>query len=218
MAIALKLGGDGHLQQLQASDTLQIDAIDLLSVTGTLSIGASMGASDDIQLGSVASLVTVLGDGEVDGDLTVSGSLDFTTLSVQIYRNGNDLMFKDVSNPTAKTLTELLSGSGALTETAHRVLRQLIHFIDDGPAEGFTSGAYREIVGGAFPTSVIWYTDSGKTDKIVEKTITWGTSPKVPTQIQWKVYDTDGSTVLATVTDAITYSGAFETSRTRTIA
>jgi hypothetical protein len=32
------------------------------------------------------------------------------------------------------------------------------------------------------------------------------------------VYDTDGSTVLATVTDAITYGGVFETDRTRTIA
>jgi hypothetical protein len=37
------------------------------------------------------------------------------------------------------------------------------------------------------------------------------------TQEQWKVYDVDGSTVLATVTDSISYSGVFETSRTRTI-
>jgi len=109
----------------------------------------------------------------------------------------------------------LRSGSG-LTPSAHETLRQLIHFIDNGPAEGFTSGAYREITGTAFPSAIIWWTDSGKTDKIVEKLITY--TGAFPTTIQWKMYDTDGSTVLATVTDAITYSGAFETSRTRTIA
>jgi hypothetical protein len=32
------------------------------------------------------------------------------------------------------------------------------------------------------------------------------------------MYDTDGSTVLVTVTEAITYTGAFEATRTRTIA
>lgn len=105
--------------------------------------------------------------------------------------------------------------AGGLTENAHRILRQLIHFIDNGPAEGFASGAYRETTGAVFPTSIIWYTDSGKTDKIVEKNITW--SGVTPTIIEWKMYDDDGSTLLATVSDAITYSGIFETSRTRTI-
>ena len=128
--------------------------------------------------------------------------------------SSNRMTFKDSEN--LATLTELLSGSGGLTEGAHRILRQLIHFIDDGPAEGFASGAYREITGGtAFPTSEIWYTDSGKTDKIVEKTFTW--SGVNLTTKEWKIYDTDGSTLLVTVSDAISYSGIFETSRTRTI-
>lgn len=109
-----------------------------------------------------------------------------------------------------------LTGTG-ISATQHKTLRQLIHFIDNGPAEGFVSGAYRETLPSAspFPTSVIWYTDSGKTDKIVEKLITY--TGVNPTTIQWKMYDVDGSTVLATVTDAISYSGVFETSRTRTI-
>jgi hypothetical protein len=109
----------------------------------------------------------------------------------------------------------LRSGSG-LTSAAHRTLRQLIHFIDNGPAEGFVSGAYRENVGGIFPTSIIWYDDNTKVKKLVEKLLTY--TGAFPTTIQWKMYDVDGSTVLATVTDAITYSGAFETDRTRTIA
>lgn len=126
----------------------------------------------------------------------------------------NNLVFKDPSN-NESTLTEVLAGTGALTESAHKTLRQLIHFIDNGPAEGFTSGAYREITGTVFPTSIVWYTDSTKTDKIVEKNITW--TGINPTTIEWKIYDTDGSSVLATVSDSISYSTVFETNRTRTI-
>jgi len=108
-----------------------------------------------------------------------------------------------------------LSGSG-ITDTQHQALRQLIHFIDNGPANGFASGAYRETTGTTFPSAIIWWTSAAKTHKIVEKTMSY--TGAFATSIQWKVYDTDGSTVLGTVTDAISYTGAFETSRTRTIA
>jgi hypothetical protein len=130
----------------------------------------------------------------------------------QVRIHNNDLVaFLD---GTAKSLT---SGTG-LSEATHKVLRQLIHFIDEGPAEGFTSGAYKETLPAAsiFPTSVIWWESSSKLKKIVEKTITW--TGVNPTTIEWEIYDTDGSTVLATITDAISYSGIFETTRTRTIA
>jgi hypothetical protein len=142
--------------------------------------------------------------------------------NVLVKRAGDDLTFKDVSNPTAKTLTELLSGSGGLTESGHRTLRQLIHFIEGGPAEGFASGAYRETLPAAdpFPTSITWWETSSKLKRIVEKTITrsgGGATNVTPTPIVWDIYDTDGTTKLATVSDAITYSGVFETNRTRTI-
>lgn len=108
--------------------------------------------------------------------------------------------------------------SAGVSEAQHKELRQLIHFIEDGPAEGFTSGAYREILPSAspFPTSVTWWTSVAKTARIVEKLITRN-SNQTPAQIQWRVYAVDGVTVLATVTDTITYSGVFETSRTRAI-
>jgi hypothetical protein len=103
-----------------------------------------------------------------------------------------------------------------LGDLRHRVLRQLIHFINDGPAEGFPSGSYRETTPtGPFPTSEIWWESSSKLKKIVSLDTTW--SGASITQEVWKVYDTDGSSVLATITDAISYSGAFESSRTRTI-
>jgi hypothetical protein len=127
-----------------------------------------------------------------------------------IVHKAGDLLARDSSG-----IFNLRSGSG-LTASAHRTLRQLIHFIEEGPAEGFASGAYRSTTGTVFPSAIVWWTDSGMTDKIVEKLITY-TGPN-PTTIQWKMYDVDGSTVLATVTDTISYSGPFETSRTRTIA
>jgi hypothetical protein len=106
--------------------------------------------------------------------------------------------------------------SGTLTEEQHKALRQLIHFIDNGPAESFASGAYREVTGTAFPTAVIWYDKAGAgKKKIVEKLISYTGS--FPTTIVWKVYNVS-EVLLATISDAISYSGAFETSRTRTIS
>ena len=110
-------------------------------------------------------------------------------------------------------LSEL--GGGGLTESAHRIVRQLIHFIDEGPAEGFATNAYREVTGSLFPSAFIWWESSAKLKKIVSREVTW-TGP-FPATVIWKIYDTDGSTVLATVTDTLTYSGPFETSRTRAI-
>ena len=98
----------------------------------------------------------------------------------------------------------------------HPALRQLVHFIDNGPAEGFLTGSYREVTGDVFPTAIVWYDNNGESKKkIVEKLIAW--TGANPTTITWKIYD-DTETLLATVTDTITYSGPFETSRLRAIA
>lgn len=134
---------------------------------------------------------------------------------VRISRDGDDMTFLDKNN-TVKTLTELAAAGSGITAAQHKILRQLIHFIDNGPAEGFTSGAYKELTGTVFPTAIVWWESSSKLKKIVEKLITW--TGVNPTTEAWKVYDTDGTTVLATVTDTISYSGIFETSRTRVIA
>ena len=108
-----------------------------------------------------------------------------------------------------------------LTTDSHASLRQLIHLADGvgGPFETFPSGVYRELSPvGPFPTSVIWYIDSSKLQKIVAKSITYNSS-YLPTEIVWQVYNTNGITVLHTVTDTITYEdGVFEVSRTRVIA
>jgi hypothetical protein len=125
--------------------------------------------------------------------------------------DGTDFQMRDATgifNPR--------SGTG-LTESAHRALRQLVHLaMEGGPWEGFASGAHRVITGGVFPTLVTWYEASDLVDKIVDLTITYNPN-KTPATEQWRVYDVDGSTVLATVTDTIAYSGIAETTRTRVI-
>lgn len=135
--------------------------------------------------------------------------------SVTIERDVDDSMvFSDLVAGT-HTLSDLVAGTGGLTETGHRILRQLIHFVDSGPAEGFDSGAYRETTGTVFPTAIIWYDKAGEgKKKIVEKLITW--TGVNPTQIVWKIYDSS-AVLLATLTDTVTYSGVFETSRSRAI-
>jgi hypothetical protein len=106
-----------------------------------------------------------------------------------------------------------------MTPAQHAALRQLIHLADgDGPFEEFPSGAYQETLpaGDPFPTSFIWWESSAKLKKIVEETVTYNANKTIATD-QWKVYDTDGVTVLATATDTMTYTAVFETSRTRVI-
>lgn len=132
---------------------------------------------------------------------------------VRVTRDASDrYTVQDAENTTPITLSEFV------TLEKHKTLRQLIHFIEEGPAEGFASGAYKETLptGSPFPTSVTWYESSGKAKKIVERLVTW-TGTLVTTD-QWKIYDTDGTTVLWIVTDTISYSGIFESTRTRTIA
>lgn len=110
-------------------------------------------------------------------------------------------------------------GGGGITPQQHETLRQLIHFIDEGPGDGFASGAFKEILptGSPFPTSITWYLSTAKTLKLVEKFITY-TANHFPSQIQWNMYDYDGVTIVHTVIDTFTYSSAFESSRTRTIS
>jgi len=103
-----------------------------------------------------------------------------------------------------------------LAPSGHPSLRDLIHFIDTGPAAGFASGAVEVITGYPFPTNKTWYADGSLTDKIVEYDNTWS-GAKLLTRV-WRMYDSDGETVLVTLTDTFTYDGsnAAPSGRTRT--
>jgi hypothetical protein len=116
-------------------------------------------------------------------------------------------------------IREVAYSATGISEPIHKTLRHIIHFIDDGPGDGFLSGSYKEILPlkDPFPTSVIWWESSAKIKKLLEKAYTYNAN-KTVSQAQWKIYDTDGSTVLTTVTDTIVYSGVFELNRTRSFS
>jgi hypothetical protein len=178
------------------------------------------------------------GSTAADGSYTVDTVVDddtFTVVEAIVDSTGGTAAFQhpsgasrigvdpsSISSSTATNAQQVLEdidaavSGGGLTAAAHKALRQLIHFVDDGPGSGFTSGAYKETEAVVFPTYEIWWESSSKLKKIVSLDTTW-TGILITTEV-WKVYDTDGSTVLVTMTDTITYSGIFEATRTRTWA
>lgn len=111
-------------------------------------------------------------------------------------------------------------GGGGITEAEHKVLLDLIHFIDNGPGDGFASGAVRVTspAGSPFPTNIVWYLDNTLTTKLVEKIIVY-TSDKVPATITWNMYDRAGLVVIHTVIDTFIYTNnVFESERIRTMS
>lgn len=84
---------------------------------------------------------------------------------------------------------------------------------EGGPFETYPT-AYREIVGGVFPSAVVWYEDETKTRKIFERQIVRDAQQN-PITITQILYNTDGETPLTQSVDTIVMSGPFELSRTR---
>jgi len=73
MALALKLDSStGFLAQLAVGDSLDIDVISQRTAGTDMTIGANLGASDELQLGKLGEMVRVMGDLTVDGSETVS--------------------------------------------------------------------------------------------------------------------------------------------------
>jgi len=134
----------------------------------------------------------------------------------KVARQTNDNTFWLLTNYFPTTFVQI-GGSGSLTPTNHQTLRQLIHLAFGGPFEGF-SGAYKEIlpVSDPFPTNITWWTNSSKTNKIIEKIIIRNDS-QIPIVITYNVYEIDGITIEASAIDNIVYNGIFEISRERII-
>lgn len=100
-------------------------------------------------------------------------------------------------------------------------IRNLLDLVDGsggGPLESY-SGAYREILpnGALFPTQIVWWTSSAKIGKIFEKILVRDPATQNPLTITWNIYNDDGVSLVGIVNDIITYNGAFESTRTRTI-
>jgi hypothetical protein len=130
------------------------------------------------------------------------------------YRERLDLLDENAFRTiTSNGVLNSVDGYG-VTEQEHAALRQLIHFIDDGPAEGFITGAFKETIGGAFPVQEIWWESASKLNRIVQIDITRNDKQQ-PVIIDWKMYYNGVQS--SRIIDSIQYNGIFETSRTRSI-
>jgi hypothetical protein len=111
---------------------------------------------------------------------------------------------------------DVTSSSVGLSPDDHKTLRQLIHFINEGPGDGFYSNPFRETAGGNFPTRITWWSDSNKTLRLFQTEIT--RSGIYPVTQNYKIYTSDGLTEIKRATDSIFYQGAFEVARSRSFA
>jgi hypothetical protein len=194
---------------------------------------------DRIECGDVFTLV---GSSGADGTYFVSAVLDndnFTvsndTISDSVGGTGsfrhlpgaqrvgvNPATIPNVSSSNVQdALEELgaLSGSGGsgISETVHETLRQLVHFVEQGPGHGFGDYTKETDHQGAFETESRWYDGSVL---LLKKTtgITGSGTPVKPTPIEYRMYDTDGTTVLQKIVEVVTYNGVFEVDRSGTIS
>lgn len=83
--------------------------------------------------------------------------------AVRIYRDGDDMKFMDVNNPTPSTLSDLLVGG--VTEEQHRLLPSSNHWIDQDSYDEITRS-------GGKTTQVVTWDSPLKTRKIREEVIT----------------------------------------------
>jgi len=153
------------------------------------------------------------GEREEESLLLISGSESPAKNGEITYVSGSGFQFYE------EGVVRTLSSSSGISFNDHQTLRQLIHFIDDGPAFGFTNGCYKETLPTAdpFPTLEIWWESPAKLKKIVQLEVTRSMGT-FPTEETWKMFGSDGISVIERVTDTITYSGAFELFRSRSLA
>lgn len=134
--------------------------------------------------------------------IQASGIRDETTL---IWREGNDMLFEDITVGSGVTLSQLLEGSGGSSDLSipeHETLDTLVHNLNED--------LYEEIEYTGFKVSaVVTYTDIAKATKIREQLITYnGFKVDTVTTIQ---YNSSGVEVQRFV-EQINYSGFLTTS------
>jgi len=107
--------------------------------------------------------------------------------------------------------------SGSVTSDNHKLLSQLIHFIE-GPGDGFGLSPYRERIGFPFVERLTWWDSPLKLRKVFQTELTRSLGSYLVASMSYKLYD-QASNLVITAIDAITYfSGVFESTRTRTFA
>jgi len=161
--------------------------------------------------------------GDMASDVTSSVSASGITTRI----NGTNLTTNtQVINISGSIVSASVTGGTDVTYAFDALKADdRVHILlsDGGPFEKYLSGSFREAIyiNKIFPSASVWYEDSSKTKKIVEKIWSYNSNKTVNTIVR-NVYATDGTTILTTATDAITYgSGSVppiaEVSRIRNI-
>lgn len=90
MAIALKRTTDGRLQQIEVGDSIEADSLERRAGSGNLIVGSGLGATEELRLGSTTALVRIMGDGQVDGLLTITDNGGDTAAIEDIDQTGTN--------------------------------------------------------------------------------------------------------------------------------
>lgn len=186
-------------------DIVDIDPLAFVQFNGLGAIAAGAGLT---KTGNTLDVVA-----NVDGSIVVNAD------NLQVGVLATDAQHGVRGGGTQHSAATILS-AGFMSTTDKKKVDQLTSLSSEGgPFEGFTSGAFLEVLpaANAFPLSWTWWTNSGKTARIVDLVITRN-SNKTPSVETWRAFASDGTTVVSTAVDTISYSGIFELSRTRTIS
>lgn len=172
-----------------------------------------------INPGETRDLLTIPGVAEADiRSSLLKGELLRKLLAKEIVVVCSDIDLLQFNDEQKAFLQEsgIIEGLEVAPTTSDLDLKKLLFYVNEGPVEGFSVG-YKEIIGQPFPTNVTWYSDALNTKKIVEKIIIRNPI-QMPTSTTWHLYDLDGTTIIKSLTDSITYTNnVFETSRVRVI-
>lgn len=161
MPIPIRLNSTtGNLQQFATGEELLVDKIDRLAGSGHLVIGDSLGAGEEIKLGTATSDVRVLGDLLVDGSETVSTNETITgtfTANGDVNLGSGDGDTVNLGGGTSDTVNleaNLVLGAGTVdigsSVTDYLGALWLVAVNDNGPdlaaynlaASGTNAGAY----------------------------------------------------------------------------
>lgn len=120
--------------------------------------------------------------------------------AVYVARNGDDMVFRDVSNPVESTLSDLLAGGGGgISAAQHEAIDSLVHRVAE------TSYVEVTRTSGQVSSVIVWET-SAKLKKVRETTVS-RTSGQASTVVE-KHYDAAGTVVVGqTLTHTIARSG-----------
>lgn len=221
------VGGGGYQPVLRNKTLAQIPLLDprewILYEFGGLVYQETPPATGDVPTnpGFVDCWIYI---GDMASDVTSSVSASGITTRI----NGTNLSTNtQVINLSGSIVSGSVSGGTNVTYTFDALKADdRVHILlsDGGPFERYLSGSFREVtyMNKIFPSSSVWYEDSSKTKKIVEKIWFYNTNKTVNTIVR-NVYSTDGTTILTTATDTITFgSGTVppiaEVNRTRIIS